>query len=93
MLFTHSLVIISKNVKMTCDLAWELIYYSSIKPINYCGLTDRFGLLFWLKQTISTYHNVTIEGNYLLTILPLPPTLPYPHTLGALSSHFCHLFY
>lgn len=55
-------MIISKNSKILCDLAWELAYYSTIQPITYCGLTDRFALLFWLKQCVSTYQNVNIEN-------------------------------
>lgn len=55
-------LIISKNSKILCDLAWELAYYSTIQPISYCGLTDRFALFFWLKQCVSTYHNVNIEN-------------------------------
>jgi len=48
------------NLKSISDLCWDLIYLSTIKPISFFGLSDRFGLLRWVQDQLMTYKNLEV---------------------------------
>jgi hypothetical protein len=56
--------IASNNLKIALDLAWSLFYFSTLKPIKYCGLEDRFALLLWTQHTASAFPNTPIINDF-----------------------------
>jgi hypothetical protein len=56
--------IASNNPKAALDLAWILFYHSTLKPIKYCGLENRFGLLLWTQHTVSGFLNTPVIHDF-----------------------------
>jgi hypothetical protein len=54
--------IISGNMKAIADLCWDIIYLTTIKPINFFGLSDRFGLLRWIQEQLMMYKHLEISN-------------------------------
>jgi hypothetical protein len=62
-LLSHPLQSITTgNLKSITDLCWDLIYLTSIKPISFFGLSDRFGLLRWIQEQLMMYKNLEITN-------------------------------
>jgi len=50
------------NLKAITDLVWDLIYLTTIKPIYFYGLSDRFGLLRWVQEQLMMYKHLEITN-------------------------------
>lgn len=56
------LEIVNGNVKTIMDLIWQIAYQLYIKPINFCGLNDRFALLAWCQDQTHGYEGVNVTN-------------------------------
>ena len=56
--------IASHNPKASLDCVWMFFYYSLLKPIQYCGLEDRFALLLWAQHSISSFPNTPVLHDF-----------------------------
>jgi hypothetical protein len=54
--------IVNGNVKTIMDLIWQIAYQLYIKPINFCGLNDRFALLAWCQDQTHGYEGVNVTN-------------------------------
>jgi len=50
------------NLKAITDLVWDLIYLTTIKPIQFYALSDRFGLLRWIQEQLMMYKHLEITN-------------------------------
>uniref|UniRef100_A0A6B2LI63 Calponin-homology (CH) domain-containing protein n=1 Tax=Arcella intermedia TaxID=1963864 RepID=A0A6B2LI63_9EUKA len=57
-------LILTGNLKALMDLAWDIIYHSSIKTIYYGGFPDRFALLKWAQDN-TAHLNIPLINDFV----------------------------